>query len=96
MADLGVGLARTIVQDRAYDASWFMLCPRLAQIVNHIVVISPSLTQSPAEAGSSPEQTSARRADAAASSAGQASSRLLLAETMVRSPRCDVIFCMLP
>lgn len=80
VADLGVGLARAIVQDRAYGASWFQLCPRLAQIVHLVVDGSPGLTQSPQEAASPSAEISARLSGTAASSTGETSSRLLLAE----------------
>ena len=95
VADLGVGLARAIVQDRAYGASWFQLCPRLAQIVHLVVDGSPGLTQSPQEAASPSAEISARLSGTAASSTGETSSRLLLAEATVRILHHDVIMYML-
>jgi hypothetical protein len=85
VADLGVGLARRTVTDRAFDASWFQLCPRLAQIVDIVLALTPNLTQSLPSPSNPPAQTNAQLAQTTATPMVQQAPRSLQSRATVRT-----------
>jgi hypothetical protein len=85
VADLGVGLARRTVTDRAFDASWFQLCPRLAQIVDIVLALAPNLTQTLPPPSSAPSQTNVQLAQTTATPMGQLAPRSLQSRATVRT-----------